>query len=227
MVGVLGEIPDRNRALMEIKRVLKDDGVLAIGELLPDPDYPLRKTVIRLCNDAGFQQVDGYGGIHLSSPALPRPDGLPYFWRDDIARDLEILEKDGELTFVIMDGYGRLYVVGPNAADVSMDAPLFGSNMARDLEPAPGGDGWLVMDAYGALFDSRDHSVSVAAGTYWLDTWFARDISIFPDETTLMVDSYGGRHYAEGKSPLNRLYPIPSELYFWGWEIVWDFEFIK
>ena len=175
----------------------------------------------------GWYMLDGYGGIHLSSPDLPRPDGLPYFWQDDIARDLEILERDGELTFVIMDGYGRLYVVGPNAADVSMDVPLFGYDMARDLEPAPTGDGWLVMDAYGALFDSRDHSVSVAAGTYWFYAWFARDLSVFPDDATLMVDSYGGRHYAEGRSPLCRLHPIPSELYFWGWEIVWDFEFIN
>lgn len=175
----------------------------------------------------GWYMLDGYGGIHLSSPDLPRPDNLPYFWQDDIARDLEIIEKDGQLTFVIMDGYGRLYVVGPHADEVNCDAPLFGSNMARDLEPAPTGDGWLVMDAYGALFDSRDHSVSVAAGTYWLDAWFARDLTVFPDEATLMIDSYGGRHYREGKSPLNRLYPIPSELYFWGWEIVWDFEVVK
>jgi ubiquinone/menaquinone biosynthesis C-methylase UbiE len=54
MITVLGEIPDKLRALIEIKRVLKDDGLLAIGEFLPDPDYPRRKTVIRWCATAGF-----------------------------------------------------------------------------------------------------------------------------------------------------------------------------
>jgi len=46
MIAVLAEIPDKNKALLEIKRVLKDNGLLAIGEFLPDPDYPFRKTVI-------------------------------------------------------------------------------------------------------------------------------------------------------------------------------------
>ena len=62
MIAVLAEIPDRNKALLEIKRVLKDDGLLAIGEILPDPDYPRRKTVIRWCKDAGFELVREFGG---------------------------------------------------------------------------------------------------------------------------------------------------------------------
>jgi ubiquinone/menaquinone biosynthesis C-methylase UbiE len=32
MIAVLAEIPDRKKALLEIKRVLRDDGLLAIGE---------------------------------------------------------------------------------------------------------------------------------------------------------------------------------------------------
>ena len=63
MITVLAEIPDRNKALTEIKRVLKDDGLLAIGEFLPDPDYPLRKTVIGWCQDAGLERVDAFGGF--------------------------------------------------------------------------------------------------------------------------------------------------------------------
>jgi len=49
LVAVLGEIPDPVRALREIHRVLKADGVLSITEMLPDPDYPLRRTVVRWC----------------------------------------------------------------------------------------------------------------------------------------------------------------------------------
>ena len=54
MVTVLQEIPDRSRALREISRVLKPGGILAVTEFLPDPDYPWRSTVIKLCQREGF-----------------------------------------------------------------------------------------------------------------------------------------------------------------------------
>jgi len=54
MVTVLEEIPDRSRALREVKRVLKPGGILAVTEFLPDPDYPLRSTVIKTCQREGF-----------------------------------------------------------------------------------------------------------------------------------------------------------------------------
>ncbi len=63
MVAVLAEIPDRKRALHEMKRVLKDDGLLGIGEFLPDPDYPRRKTVVSWCENAGFNLVSTHGSI--------------------------------------------------------------------------------------------------------------------------------------------------------------------
>ena len=54
MVTVLQEIPDRNRALHEVKRVLKPGGFLAVTELFPDPDYPWKSTTIKLGKEAGF-----------------------------------------------------------------------------------------------------------------------------------------------------------------------------
>ncbi|MDI6724649.1 MAG: methyltransferase domain-containing protein [Methanobacterium sp.] len=54
MVAVLQEIPDKKKALQEIKRVLKPNGVLAVTEFIPDPDYPLKSTTIRQCENAGF-----------------------------------------------------------------------------------------------------------------------------------------------------------------------------
>jgi ubiquinone/menaquinone biosynthesis C-methylase UbiE len=54
MVTVLPEIPDRNRALAEVKRVLKPGGLLAVSELFPDPDYPWKSTTIKLGEAAGF-----------------------------------------------------------------------------------------------------------------------------------------------------------------------------
>jgi len=63
LVAVLGEIPDPVRALREIYRVLKADGVLSITEMLPDPDYPLRRTVVRWCREAGFKLVEKGGNF--------------------------------------------------------------------------------------------------------------------------------------------------------------------
>ncbi|MGD0352004.1 MAG: class I SAM-dependent methyltransferase [Dehalococcoidia bacterium] len=54
MVTVLQEIPDRNKALQEVKRVLKPGGLLAVTELFPDPDYPWKSTTIKLGERSGF-----------------------------------------------------------------------------------------------------------------------------------------------------------------------------
>ena len=63
MVTVLGEIPDKQRALVEFKRVLKDDGYLAVGEIILDPDYPRKGTVTAWCREAGFDLAETYGNI--------------------------------------------------------------------------------------------------------------------------------------------------------------------
>lgn len=63
MVAVLAEIPDRGRALREIRRVLKDGGILAVGELVLDPDYPRRETVIQWCERGGYSLLDAKGGF--------------------------------------------------------------------------------------------------------------------------------------------------------------------
>jgi ubiquinone/menaquinone biosynthesis C-methylase UbiE len=54
LVTVLGEIPDRPAALVEIYRALKPGGVLSVTEVLPDPHYQLQPTVRRLAAEAGF-----------------------------------------------------------------------------------------------------------------------------------------------------------------------------
>jgi len=61
MVTVFQEIPDRNRALGEIKRVLKPGGFLGITELFPDPDYPWKSTTIKQVTAQGFL-LDGSSG---------------------------------------------------------------------------------------------------------------------------------------------------------------------
>jgi len=74
MVTVLAEVPNRHRALKECKRVLRPDGILAVGELLFDPDYPRRKTVIRWCEEAGFELLKSNGAVfHYLLTFRPRP----------------------------------------------------------------------------------------------------------------------------------------------------------
>ena len=63
MVTVLQEIPDRGRALQEIKGVLKPGGILSVTEFLPDPDYPLRSTTLKICQREGFVLDDNLGNL--------------------------------------------------------------------------------------------------------------------------------------------------------------------
>lgn len=73
MVAVLQEIPDRGKALREIRRILKPGGILAVTELLPDPDYPLRSTTIKLCEHEGFVMDDNLGNLWNYTVRFKKP----------------------------------------------------------------------------------------------------------------------------------------------------------
>lgn len=55
LVTVLGEIPDRERALREIHGALKDDGMLVITEIFPDPHYQRVRTLRAMAEKTGFE----------------------------------------------------------------------------------------------------------------------------------------------------------------------------
>jgi ubiquinone/menaquinone biosynthesis C-methylase UbiE len=61
MIACLPEIPEPIRTLKEIRRILKPDGLVSLSEMLPDPDYPRRKTEIRWANEAGFELDEKFG----------------------------------------------------------------------------------------------------------------------------------------------------------------------
>lgn len=62
LVATLGEIPDRERALAELRRVLKPDGRLVVGEGQPDPHMVGLRTLRGLAEGAGFAFERRIGG---------------------------------------------------------------------------------------------------------------------------------------------------------------------
>jgi ubiquinone/menaquinone biosynthesis C-methylase UbiE len=61
LTAVLGEIPDPLAALREIRRVLKPDGRLVVGELFGDPHFTTRASLQKLGADAGLS-LSGHSG---------------------------------------------------------------------------------------------------------------------------------------------------------------------
>ena len=72
-VTVLPEIPDQDRTLTELRRVLrspepakgKPGGLLSITEEFPDPDYPFASETIRRVEAAGFSLERRFGNFWL------------------------------------------------------------------------------------------------------------------------------------------------------------------
>jgi ubiquinone/menaquinone biosynthesis C-methylase UbiE len=73
MVTVLPEVPDKQRALQGVKRVLRTDGTLAVTELLIDPDYPLQSTTITWGKRAGFVIENISGNIWNYTVRFKKP----------------------------------------------------------------------------------------------------------------------------------------------------------
>jgi ubiquinone/menaquinone biosynthesis C-methylase UbiE len=61
LVTVLGEIPDQMSALKEIHGALIPGGILSVTEVIFDPHFQRRETVLRLAHAAGFQEKNFFG----------------------------------------------------------------------------------------------------------------------------------------------------------------------
>jgi ubiquinone/menaquinone biosynthesis C-methylase UbiE len=61
LVTVLGEIPDQVAALKEIYGALKPGGVLSVTEVIFDPHFQRRETVLQAAWAAGFKEKNLFG----------------------------------------------------------------------------------------------------------------------------------------------------------------------
>jgi ubiquinone/menaquinone biosynthesis C-methylase UbiE len=61
LVTVLGEIPDQVAALKEIHEALKPDGILSITEVIFDPHFQRRETILQVAEAADFKEKDFFG----------------------------------------------------------------------------------------------------------------------------------------------------------------------
>ena len=73
-IGVLPEIPDRHRALTEVRRVLRPSGMLSIIEDFLDPDYPFPTETVQVVEAAGFRAVRRSGSFLLYTIHFRRSD---------------------------------------------------------------------------------------------------------------------------------------------------------
>lgn len=71
---VLGEIPDRERALREIRDALKPGGYLVVAEVFGDPHYQFKKKVIELAERAGLRPGEVTGGFFAYRMRLYKKD---------------------------------------------------------------------------------------------------------------------------------------------------------
>jgi SAM-dependent methyltransferase len=71
LITVLPEIPDQDRALAELWRILrgsepaegKQSGVLSVSEEFPDPDYQFAFETVRRCGTSGFAEAQRFGNV--------------------------------------------------------------------------------------------------------------------------------------------------------------------
>jgi len=82
LVTVLPEIPDRQQALAELRRVLrrpepaegKPGGLLSITEEFLGPGYPLARTTVAWAAEAGFELAERHGNWWIYTLNFRRPE---------------------------------------------------------------------------------------------------------------------------------------------------------
>ncbi len=73
LIATLGEIPDRLHALLELQRVIRPGGRLAISEEMPHPSYMAGRSVRRFAAEAGFVFAGKTGNPFCYHMVFTRP----------------------------------------------------------------------------------------------------------------------------------------------------------
>ncbi len=76
LVTVLGEIPDRKTALKEIFDALNPGGILSVTEIIFDPHFQGRPTVVRLAGEAGFREKMFFGNRIAFTVNFEKPQSV-------------------------------------------------------------------------------------------------------------------------------------------------------
>jgi len=74
LVTVLGEIPNKNVAFKEIYDSLKSGGILSVTEIIFDPHFQRRKTVLKLAQEVGFKEKEFFGNRIAYTLNLEKPN---------------------------------------------------------------------------------------------------------------------------------------------------------
>ena len=79
LITVLGEVPRPEAVLRELRRVLKSDGRLVVGEMIADPDFVSPTTLTEQTRVAGFtlDRKWGPGVAYLARFHVEPPDNPP------------------------------------------------------------------------------------------------------------------------------------------------------
>ena len=74
VVSMLGEVPDRRAGLVELRRVLRPNGLLSVTEhKVRDPDFIPRNELTKEVEAAGFKASVSQGGLFTYTANFVRP----------------------------------------------------------------------------------------------------------------------------------------------------------
>jgi ubiquinone/menaquinone biosynthesis C-methylase UbiE len=74
LVAVLGEVPEPERCLRALRRVIRPGGLLSITEHLPDPDFSRFSRLRALVEHEGFEFTERFGRPWSYTANFRRPD---------------------------------------------------------------------------------------------------------------------------------------------------------
>ncbi len=77
LVTVLGEVPDRPAALRAVHAALKPGGLLSVTEIIFDPHFQRRSSVLREATAAGFRQAGFFGNAIAYTLHLEKAESIP------------------------------------------------------------------------------------------------------------------------------------------------------